>query len=151
IHGESWRPVTAFFSLPARGLLCEHSYLRGRPMRQSLALLAYAIAMAGLASPSDLHAAGPTGACTLPAQDARPSVFGSLPYPNDRYFDHGQPGDGDGTLINAGLPPGGKIGLASAVITQNTAAIEEALDRLDGFGTTTAIYFFPSGPLDAGS
>src|SRR5262245_11644636 len=120
-------------------------------MRQSLALLAYAIAMAGLAAPSDLHAAGPTVAFTLPAQDATPSVFGSLPFPNDLYFDQGQPGDGDGTLINAGLPPGGKIGLASAVITQNTAAIEEALDRLDGFGTTAAIYFFPSGPLDAGS
>src|SRR5262245_23167659 len=95
-----------------------------------------------------VRAAGPTIAFTLPALNTTPSVFGSLPFPNDLYFDQGRRGDGDGTLIDAGLPSGTKIGLASQVATVNTASLEDALDLMDGFGTTSAIYFFASGPLD---
>ncbi len=138
------------FSLPARSVLCEVP--NGEPQVGFVfALLASAVTVLGLGLPSAARAAGPSVAFTLPAQNSTPAAFGALPYPNDLYFDQGRPGDGDGTLINTGLPPGGKIGLASAVITANTAAVEEALDRLDGFGTTTAVYFFFSGPLDAAS
>src|SRR5262249_34351072 len=101
--------------------------------------------------PTAVRAAGPTIAFTLPAPNTTPSVFGSLPFPNDLYFDQGRPGDGDGTLINAGLPSGGKIGLSAQVVTVNTDAIEDALDLLDGFGTTSGIYFFASAALDGAS
>lgn len=90
-------------------------------------------------------AAGPVVDFTLPALHATPSVFGSLPFPNDLYFDQGQPGAGDGTLLDSGAT----IGLAPNVIGTNTASVEDALDLLDGFGTTTAIYFFASAPWDA--
>ena len=53
---------------------------------------------AALALPLAAHAAGPTVQFTLPAENATPSVFGSLPFPCDLYFDGGKPGDGDGTL-----------------------------------------------------
>jgi len=92
-------------------------------------------------------AVGPTVAFTLPAENTTPSVFGSLPYPDDLYFDQGRPGDGDGTLLNTGS----SIGLGVDVIRTNTASVEDALDLVDGFGTTSAIYFFLSGPLDPAS
>ena len=98
-------------------------------------------------APLAARAAGPTVQFTLPAENTTPGVFGSLPWPNDLYFDQGQPGDGDGTLLASGA----SIGLGAQVITANTGSIEDALDLLDGFGTTTAAYFFLSGPLDAGS
>ncbi len=101
--------------------------------------------------PVATFAAGPTVLFTLPAPNTTPAVFGALPFPNDLYFDQGRPGDGDGTLINAGLPSAAKIGLASLVIQSNTASVEEALDLLDGFGTTSAIYFFFSGAIDPAS
>jgi len=97
--------------------------------------------------PALAHAVGPTVAFTLPALHATPSVFGSLPFPCDLYFDGGTPGGGDGTLLDAGA----SIGLGVDVARANTAAIEDALDLLDGFGTTSAVYFFLSGPLDAAS
>jgi len=97
--------------------------------------------------PALAHAVGPTVAFTLPALHATPSAFGSLPFPCDLYFDGGTPGGGDGTLLDAGA----SIGLGVDVARANTAAIEDALDLLDGFGTTSAVYFFLSGPLDAAS
>ena len=100
-------------------------------------ILALAVAPAVLA-------AGPTVNFTLPVENATPATFGDLPWPDDLYFDQGRPGDGDGTLLDSGA----SIGLATAVIETNTASIEQALDLLDGFGTTSAIYFFFSGPID---
>src|SRR5439155_1386724 len=55
--------------------------------------------------------------------------------------------DGDGTLLSSGA----SIGLGTDVIRANTGSIEDALDLMDGFGTTTATYFFLSGPLDPAS
>src|SRR5947199_301668 len=103
----------------------------------------FALVLAPLAA----RAAGPTVQFTLPAENTTPGVFGSLPWPNDVYFDQGQPGDGDGTLLASGA----SIGLGAQVITANTGSVEDAVELLDGFGTTTASYFFLSGPLDAGS
>src|SRR5262252_3736433 len=110
-------------------------------MRTSLAAAAAAVAMA-VAAP--VRAAGPTITFTLPAENTTPGTFGSLPWPDDLYFDQGRPGDGDGTLLNSGA----SIGLGAAVIETNTASVEQALDLMDGFGTTTAILFFFSGPID---
>src|SRR5690349_9868499 len=93
------------------------------------------------------YALGPTVNFTLPVENATPSVWGQLPFPDDLYFDQGQPGDGDGTLLDAGS----SIGLGVDVIRQNTASVEDALDLLDGFGTTSAIWFFFSGAVDVAS
>jgi len=105
--------------------------------------LLFAVAL-GLIVGSTARAAGPTINFTLPAENATPATFGSLPWPDDLYFDQGRPGDGDGTLLDRGA----SIGLGTAVIETNTASIEQALDLMDGFGTTTGIYFFLSGALD---
>jgi hypothetical protein len=83
----------------------------------------------------------------LPSKDSTPSVFGQLPYPCDLYFDGGAPGDGDGTLLNSGA----SIGLDVDVIRTNTKSVEDALDLMDGFGTTTAVYFFFDSPIDTAS
>src|SRR6185295_2850383 len=79
---------------------------------------------------------------------ATPSTFGALPFPNDLYFDGGKPADGDGTLLNHATPT---IGLAADVLRNNARSMEDALDVMDGFGTTTAVFFFFSGPIDAAS
>src|SRR5262249_58421554 len=92
-------------------------------------------------------AAGPSVNFTLPAPNTTPATFGTLPWPDDLYFDQGQPGDGDGTLLDAGS----SIGLSADVIRTNTASVEQALDLMDGFGATTAIFFFFSGPIDPAS
>ncbi len=105
------------------------------------AMAAVALAV-GIALPA--WAAGPTVNFTLPVENTTPGTFGALPWPNDLYFDQGRPGDGDGTLLNTGA----SIGLATSVIETNTKSIEDALDLMDGFGTSTAIYFFFSGPID---
>jgi hypothetical protein len=97
--------------------------------------------------PATALALGPTVQFTLPALNTTPSTFGSLPFPNDLYFDQGQRGDGDGTLVNVG----GSIGLGPLVITQNTGAVEDGIKEMDGFGTTTAIFFFMSGGIDDSS
>src|SRR6266568_3435714 len=110
-------------SLPAAGRLCDEGAVRS-------------LIVALLLLPALAHAVGPTVAFTLPALHATPSVFGSLPFPCDLYFDGGTPGGGDGTLLDAGA----SIGLGTDVVRVNTAAVEDALDLLDGFGTTTAIY-----------
>src|SRR5262245_12030975 len=127
-------------------IACEEARRRGRPgansggfMRRSLVALALA-----LAAPLRARAAGPVVNFTLPTENATPATFGTLPWPDDLYFDQGRPGDGDGTLLNSGA----SIGLAADVIRMNTASVEQALDLMDGFGTTTAIYFFFSGPID---
>ena len=101
-------------------------------------------ALALLLVPALARAVGPTVQFTLPAEGATPAIFGSLPFPNDLYFDQGRPENGDGTLLDTGAT----IGLATNVIEQNAASIEDALDLMDGFGTTTAVYFFFSGALD---
>ena len=64
------------------------------------------------------YALGPTVDFTLPVENATPSVWGQLPYPDDLYFDQGQPGDGDGTLLDTGS----SIGLGTDVIRTNTAS-----------------------------
>jgi hypothetical protein len=110
-------------------------------MRYASALLALWLV------PTGALAAVSTVKFTLPALNTTPSVFGSLPYPDDLYFDQGQPGDGDGTLLNSGA----SIGLGVDVIRTNTASVEDALDLVDGFGTTSAIYFFFSDPIDSAS
>ena len=97
--------------------------------------------------PAMARAAGPTVQFTLPALNVTPSTFGTLPFPDDLYFDQGRPGDGDGTLLNSGAT----IGLALDVFRTNTDAIEKALDLLDGFGTTSAIFLFLDGPITPGS
>ena len=107
-------------------------------MHKSLLVVALALAVVPTA-----FATGPTVQFTLPVENATPSVFGTLPWPNDLYFDQGRPADGDHTLFNSGS----SIGLSAAVIQMNTATVEQALDTLDGFGTTSAIYFFFSGPM----
>ena len=112
-------------------------------VRGSTLLLASTLAL----GPGLARGAGPTVLFALPAENTTPAVFGSLPFPDDLYFDQGRPADGDGTLLDAGAT----IGLADRVVTVNAASIEDALDLLDGFGTTTAVYFFLSGPLDPGS
>jgi len=109
-------------------------------MRHASVLLVLCLARAAAA-------VGPTVTFTLPVENTTPSVFGSLPYPCDLYFDQGRPGDGDGTLLNAGA----SIGLGTDVIRTNTKSVEDALDLLDGFGTTSAVYFFFSGPIDTAS
>src|SRR5438552_9011890 len=108
---------------------------------RTLALLAV------FALPLAAHATGPTVTFALPVENTTPSTFGSLPFPDDLYFDQGRPGDGDGTLLNTGS----SIGLGVDVVRSNTATVEDAYDLLDGFGTTSAIFFFLSGPLDVGS
>src|SRR6266581_564154 len=128
------------FFLPAARKACEGTK-RGGTMRHASVLLALCLARAATA------AVGPTVTFTLPAENTTPSVFGSLPYPCDLYFDQGRPGDGDGTLFNAGA----SIGLGTDVIRTNTKSVEDALDLLDGFGTTSAVYFFFSGPIDTAS
>lgn len=94
--------------------------------------------------PATALAVGPTATFTLPAPDTTPSPFGTLPWPNDLYFDQGQPGDGDGTLLNAGA----SVGFDPLVYDENADAVEDGLDVSDGFGTTSAIFFFFDGPLD---
>lgn len=108
----------------------------------SKSCLAFAVALALV--PVAARGAGPTVAFTLPALHATPATFGSLPFPDDLYFDGGAPGNGDGTLLDSGA----SIGLGVDAIRTNTASVEQAFDLMDGFGTTTAIYFFLSGPLD---
>src|SRR5215813_4768972 len=112
---------------------------RGEIMPRSLAA-----AVLALAAVLPAWAAGPTVTFTLPAENTTPGTFGALPWPDDLYFDQGRPGDGDGTLLNSGA----SIGLGADVIEMNTATVEQALDLMDGFGTTSAIYFFLSGPID---
>jgi len=107
-------------------------------MRRSLVVLGT------LLFPALVYGAGPTVRFTLPPEGTTPAIFGTLPFPNDLYFDGGRPENGDGTLLN----PGASIGLAPDVIGTNTASFEDAFDVLDGFGTTTAVYFFFSAALD---
>src|SRR5262249_48850430 len=143
------RPVTRAgrARIPRRALLaaplpCKHgaSFTEEASMRKS-SLAALAV----LLLPALAAAVGPTALFTLPPEGTTPSTFGSLPFPNDLYFDQGRPENGDGTLLNSGA----SIGLGTSVIETNTASVEQAIDLMDGFGTTTAVYFFFSGALDA--
>jgi hypothetical protein len=93
--------------------------------------------------------AGPTVNFTLPPENTNPTVFGSVPFPSDLYFDQGGPTDGDGTLLNNGA----NIGIAADVVrnTNYTATVERGLDVMDGFGVTTGCFFFFSGSIDVAS
>ncbi len=124
--------------MPGGPAMCE-----ARRMRTSSLLLSFGLVLAPLAA----HAVGPTVNFTLPALNATPSTFGSLPFPCDLYFDQGRPGDGDGTLLNSGA----NIGIGVDVIRTNTASVQQAIDLMDGFGTTSATFFFLSGAIDPGS
>lgn len=112
------------------------------------ALRAFATAALVLVA-SAAVAAGPTVSFTLPAENAMPAVFGSVPFPSDLYFDQGGPTDGDGTLLNTGA----NIGMSADVVrnTNYTPVIERGLDVMDGFGVTTACLFFFSGSIDSTS
>jgi pimeloyl-ACP methyl ester carboxylesterase len=107
-----------------------------------------ALAIVALATIPAL-AAGPTVNFTLPPENSNPSVFGSVPWPSDLYFDQGEQTDGDGTLLNNGA----NIGLSVDVVrnTNYTATLERGLDTMDGFGVTTGCFFFFSGSIDGGS
>ncbi len=93
--------------------------------------------------------AGPTVNFTLPPENTNPTVFGSVPFPSDLYFDQGGATDGDGTLLNSGAD----IGLAADVVrnTNYTPTVERGLDVMDGFGVTTGCFFFFSGSIDVSS
>jgi hypothetical protein len=112
-------------------------------MRTARALVVVALAL----TPCAADAIGPAVLFQLPPQDATPSVFSALPFPCDLYFDGGKPADGDGTLLGGGA----SIGLGADVVRSNTASVADGLDLLDGFGTTTATWFFLSGPIDRAS
>src|SRR6267378_1073904 len=94
-------------------------------------------------------AVGPTVKFTLPPENTNPTVFGSVPFPSDLYFDQGGPTDGDGTLLNTGA----NIGLAADVVrnTNYTPTLERGLDVMDGFGVTTGCFFFFTGSIDVSS
>src|SRR6186997_3155072 len=64
------------------------------------AVVSLAGALALLAIASFAHAANVKFSAT--AENSMPAPFGSIPFPSDLYFDQGQPGDGDGTLLNNG-------------------------------------------------
>ena len=88
---------------------------------------------------------------TEPAAGTMPQ-FGTVPFPNNLYYDGGAPGAGDGTLVNKdpGNPNGGyeAFGLETSVLMLQDRAIMAGLDRLDGFGVTTPVWFFFDGDID---
>ncbi len=119
-------------------------HLRPRPC------LVRALATAAISLVASIAvAAGPTVNFTVPTEDINPMVFGSLPFPSDLYFHLGEPGDGDGTLLNVGA----NIGMSADVVRNlnYTAVVERGLDVMDGFGTTTGCFFFFSGSIDVSS
>jgi len=121
------------------------SYGFGRSLARAIATAA---ALTIFVAPA--LAAGPEVKFSLGfPESTMPTVFGSLPFPSDLYFDQGDVLDGDGTLINTGA----NIGLAADVVrnTNYTATLERGLDVLDGFGVTTGCFFFFNGPIDAAS
>lgn len=80
--------------------------------------------------------------------------FGSVPFPNNLYYDGGAPAAGDGTLINqdGGNPDGYEaFGIEIDVLPMQDRALMAGLDRLDGFGVTTPVWFFLDGPIDESS
>jgi dienelactone hydrolase len=91
---------------------------------------------------------------TEPSPGTMPPL-GSVPFPNDLYFDGGAPAAGDGTLINKdpGNPAGGyeAFGVETSVLLLQDRALMAGLDRLDGFGVTTPVWFFFDGAIDESS
>jgi pimeloyl-ACP methyl ester carboxylesterase len=84
----------------------------------------------------------------VPAENAMPAPFGSVPFPNDLYFDQGQKGDGDGTLLNNGS----SIGFSVVATNANfLPAIERGLDTLTGWGVSTGCHIFFDAAIDASS
>lgn len=100
------------------------------------------------AAPDRALGLGPAVEFTLPAENAMPSPFGSVPFPSDLYFDQGEKGDGDGTLLNSGAD----IGITAIAFNTNfTPAVERGLDTMDGWGVTSGCFFFFSAPIDSSS
>ena len=74
---------------------------------------------------------------SVPAENAMPSPFLSVPFPSDLYFDQGQPGDGDGTLLNTGS----NVGISVVATNANfSPAVERGLDTLTGWGVSTGCH-----------
>jgi pimeloyl-ACP methyl ester carboxylesterase len=118
-----------------------------RAFRSRNSLVLAFLAFVAVGAPPALAAV--TVKFTLPAENVNPTVFGSVPYPSDLYFDQGEQGDGNGTLLNTGA----NIGLSADVVrnTNYTATIERGLDVMDGFGVTTGCFFFFTGSIATSS
>ncbi len=113
-----------------------------------LAMLA-AFALVEGARAADIHVkyADPNPPGSMPE-------FGSVPFPTNLYFDGGAPGAGDGTLINQdpNNPDGfERFGLEVSLLLSQDRALIAGLDRLDGFGVTTPVWFFFDGPIQESS
>lgn len=107
-------------------------------------LAALSVTAAGSAAAQDIQVL-----YTEPVPGVMPQ-FGSVPFPNNLYYDGGAPGAGDGTLINqdGGNPDGyERFGIEIDVLPLQDRAVLAGLDRLDGFGVTTATWFFFDGPI----
>ncbi len=91
---------------------------------------------------------------TQPSPGKMPT-FGSVPFPNNLYYDGGAPTAGDGTLINKDPtnPNGGyeAFGIENTVLLLEDRALVAGIDRLDGFGVTTPVWFFLDGAIDESS
>ena len=85
---------------------------------------------------------------TVPAENAMPAPFGSVPFPNDLYFDQGQKGDGDGTLLNNGSDVGFSVVASNANFVP---ALERGFDTLTGWGVSTGCHIFFDAAIDASS
>ncbi len=85
---------------------------------------------------------------TLPAENAMPAPLMSVPFPSDLYFDQGQPGDGDGTLLNSGSNVGISVVAANANFSP---VIERGLDTLTGWGVSTGCHVAFDATIDVAS
>ncbi len=120
-----------------------------RSLRRLSSLVCTAVLMLAFAA-SSAFAAGPSVNFSLSfTESTQMPTFGTVPWPSDLYFDQGGPTDGDGTLINNGQ----SFGLSTDVVrnTNYTPTVERGLDVMDGFGVTTACFFFFSGSIDVSS
>ncbi len=115
--------------------------------RVTVSLVAVA-ALIFSAIPQQADASGPTVDFSLPTENEMPAPLGVIPFPSDLYFDQGEKGDGDGTLLNAGS----EIGISVIATNANfSPAIERGLDHLDGWGISTGCHFFFDAPIDVAS
>ncbi|MFQ5478168.1 MAG: hypothetical protein ACE5E4_06085 [Candidatus Binatia bacterium] len=115
---------------------------------QARAFLLPALSVIFMLWPTPSLAAGPTVSFSLPAENAMPSPLGSIPLPSDLYFDQGQKGDGDGTLLNSGT----NLGVDAIAFNSNfIPAIERGLDVMDGWSVSAGCYFFFGSAIDGAS
>ena len=77
-------------------------------------------------------------------------TFGTVPFPNDLYFDGGAADAGDGTLLNEDPEgPGGTEDFGFDVVVANQSQVPlGGMNRMDGFGATTPVWFFFDGKID---